>query len=108
MLLRPRCPTQAGALKHERRRSWENTPQWARTTNLRFRRPMLYPIELGVREKSCRPPDPMPFNAANREPPNIAKPAEARNPIRCLQIGPKSNQGLVPTKVQITFRLCRQ
>lgn len=26
-----------------------STPQWARTTNLRFRRPMLYPIELGVR-----------------------------------------------------------
>ncbi len=25
------------------------TPQWIRTTNLRFRRPMLYPIELGVR-----------------------------------------------------------
>ncbi len=25
-----------------------DTPQWARTTNLRFRRPMLYPIELGV------------------------------------------------------------
>ena len=25
-----------------------STPQWARTTNLRFRRPMLYPIELGV------------------------------------------------------------
>ena len=26
-----------------------NTPRWARTSNLRFRRPMLYPIELGVR-----------------------------------------------------------
>src|SRR5262249_52515275 len=26
-----------------------NTPQRARTSNLRFRRPMLYPIELGVR-----------------------------------------------------------
>jgi hypothetical protein len=25
-----------------------NTPRWARTSNLRFRRPMLYPIELGV------------------------------------------------------------
>ena len=26
-----------------------NTPHWIRTSNLRFRRPMLYPIELGVR-----------------------------------------------------------
>ena len=25
-----------------------STPRWARTSNLRFRRPMLYPIELGV------------------------------------------------------------
>ena len=31
-------------------KTWEerSTPQWARTTNLRFRRPMLYPIELRV------------------------------------------------------------
>ncbi len=27
---------------------FSSTPQWIRTTNLRFRRPMLYPIELGV------------------------------------------------------------
>jgi hypothetical protein len=26
----------------------ESTPEWIRTTNLRFRRPMLYPIELRV------------------------------------------------------------
>ncbi len=26
-----------------------STPHWIRTSNLRFRRPMLYPIELGVR-----------------------------------------------------------
>jgi len=26
-----------------------NTPEWIRTTNLRFRRPMLYPVELRVR-----------------------------------------------------------
>ena len=25
-----------------------STPHWVRTSNLRFRRPMLYPIELGV------------------------------------------------------------
>ena len=25
-----------------------STPHWTRTSNLRFRRPMLYPIELGV------------------------------------------------------------
>ncbi len=28
----------------------ESTPDWTRTNNLRFRRPMLYPIELRVRE----------------------------------------------------------
>ena len=27
---------------------YSDTPRWARTSNLRFRRPMLYPIELGV------------------------------------------------------------
>jgi hypothetical protein len=26
-----------------------NTPDWIRTSNLRFRRPMLYPVELRVR-----------------------------------------------------------
>src|SRR5262245_2121222 len=26
----------------------QGTPHWTRTSNLRFRRPMLYPIELGV------------------------------------------------------------
>ena len=26
-----------------------NTPKWIRTINLRFRRPMLYPVELWVR-----------------------------------------------------------
>ncbi len=37
-------------------RMWRKTqafviaPRWVRTTNLRFRRPMLYPIALGVRE----------------------------------------------------------
>lgn len=35
----------------------QTTPHWARTSNLRFRRPMLYPIELGVR--TC--------HAANRQ-----------------------------------------
>ena len=25
-----------------------STPHWIRTSNLRFRRPMLYPVELGV------------------------------------------------------------
>ena len=36
-------------------KTWEerSTPQWARTTNLRFRRPMLYPIELGVQRVVC-------------------------------------------------------
>jgi hypothetical protein len=29
---------------------FKSTPHWIRTSNLRFRRPMLYPIELGVRE----------------------------------------------------------
>ena len=28
------------------------TPDWARTSNLRFRRPMLYPIELQVQIRS--------------------------------------------------------
>jgi hypothetical protein len=37
-----------------------NTPRRARTCNLRFRRPMLYPIELGVRglKEYRRPPPP--------------------------------------------------
>ncbi len=36
-----------GTSKRANRRKL-STPQWIRTTNLRFRRPMLYPIELGV------------------------------------------------------------
>ena len=28
---------------------YKNTPEKIRTSNLRFRRPMLYPVELGVR-----------------------------------------------------------
>src|SRR6185437_15341230 len=32
-----------------RRDLFWSTPHWARTGNLRFRRPILYPIELGVR-----------------------------------------------------------
>jgi hypothetical protein len=31
-----------------------NTPDWIRTSNLRFRRPMLYPVELRVRRLSRR------------------------------------------------------
>ncbi len=31
-----------------------STPQRIRTSNLRFRRPMLYPIELGVQVVSCK------------------------------------------------------
>jgi hypothetical protein len=31
------------------------TPDWIRTSNLRFRRPMLYPIELRVRRHRWRP-----------------------------------------------------
>lgn len=30
-----------------------STPQRIRTSNLRFRRPMLYPVELGVRWRFC-------------------------------------------------------
>jgi len=48
------------ALHRRGGRKKRSTPKWARTTNLRFRRPMLYPIELWVREtddclhKFCR------------------------------------------------------
>jgi hypothetical protein len=33
-----------------------NTPDWIRTSNLRFRRPMLYPIELRVLDRSLEWP----------------------------------------------------
>ena len=33
-----------------------NTPDWIRTSNLRFRRPMLYPVELRVRRLRARSP----------------------------------------------------
>lgn len=39
---------------HSESKDEETDPEWARTTNLRLRRPTLYPIEL--RDRSCRPP----------------------------------------------------
>ena len=46
-----RCHLEPNHLKRTEvisRKNLTNTPRWARTSNLRFRRPMLYPIELGV------------------------------------------------------------
>ncbi len=44
----PITPSEVDAACHRMASEKKNTPRWARTSNLRFRRPMLYPIELGV------------------------------------------------------------
>jgi len=45
----PVMPSEVDAAGQQLSSKERNTPRWARTSNLRFRRPMLYPIELGVR-----------------------------------------------------------
>jgi len=47
------APSAVGTTRHELTLKSKSTPRRARTSNLRFRRPMLYPIELGVQ----LPPD---------------------------------------------------
>jgi hypothetical protein len=44
--LEPLRPTQAGILNRALGRSYENIPERIRTSNLRLRRPTLYPVEL--------------------------------------------------------------
>lgn len=47
-------PSEFDAGCHGMASAEESTPRWARTSNLRFRRPMLYPIELGVQPVAKR------------------------------------------------------
>src|SRR5690606_21807016 len=46
---RPDCRWAASSLTKYGGKRGRNTPGWARTNNLRFRRPPLYPMELRVR-----------------------------------------------------------
>ena len=72
----------------------QNTPRRARTCNLRFRRPMLYPIELGVRAATAGRP-------ANRASESISPAAGVCKPtpvdVKNARSGPDRRPRTVPS-----------
>jgi hypothetical protein len=72
VVARPRM-NEAGAGRNRRPPGWlSHAPQRIRTSNLRFRRPMLYPVELGA----------LAVLSAGKLPVAVPLPANARNWIR--------------------------